>query len=216
MKRYCDFINEQKKHLSDLSDVRLHQIAKSHPDGLKQTQASLELVKRKAAKKHQKRHDDTSFREVQKGWYTHTIHSFEDKLDGRAKAELHVDVSRSRYDKRDWHVSTRDDHTLQPDRNHVKTFGSKEAAKLYAGDYADYLKGKRDMPVSHDDKYITASVQDQHTVHYHKGHAIEKVDHGYGKEYSLYKGSKEDHLRGKSDWVGTYKSLKHAKDAIPK
>jgi len=48
----------------------------------------------------------------------------------------------------------------------------------------------------------------------YKGYVFEPVDEGYGKEWSVYQGSKQDHLSGKSEWVCTCKTLKQAKERV--
>ena len=47
-----------------------------------------------------------------------------------------------------------------------------------------------------------------------KKHFIEPVNHGYGKEYSVYHGTENEHRRGHSDWIDTVKTKKHAKEVI--
>lgn len=72
-------------------------------------------------------------RKISKDWYTLTVVSFGDRLEsqylpnptGEVKQEMHFDLSRSKWDKRDWILSKRNGLELQQDAGFIDAFASR-------------------------------------------------------------------------------------------
>lgn len=91
------------------------------------------------------------WKQVKPGWYTITLISFEDRLDdiknNRPKREeLHIDVSQSKLDKRDWIISYRHDYTLEWDKNYIDSASGVREGKAVGMKVAKFFMERDRLP----------------------------------------------------------------------
>ena len=91
------------------------------------------------------------WKQVKPGWFSITLISFEDRLDdiknNRPKREeLHIDVSQSKLDKRDWIISYRHGYTLEWDKNYIDSASGVREGKRVGMKVANFFLEKDRLP----------------------------------------------------------------------
>jgi len=91
------------------------------------------------------------WKKVNDAWHTTPITTFKDTMDAinnkqPRKSELHIDVSRSNLDPRDYFISHRSSFTLEPDKNRISSQSGIRDAKKYASKVVEFHKKNGRLP----------------------------------------------------------------------